>query len=68
MRVLWNEVIGFVFICFAVWSLFRAFREFQALEEDVNSSGRLALSIIFGLLMLFFGVTSFMRARRINRS
>ena len=68
IRVLWNEVIGFIFLCFAAVALYRAWTEFGRIAQDPNSSGRVVLSLIFGLVMLFFGLTSFLRAKKISRS
>lgn len=70
MRVLWNEVIGFVFLALAVWSVpssIRAYREY-AEKGDADSLFRVVLAGIFAVLMIWFGVTSFLRARRISRS
>jgi hypothetical protein len=72
-RTLWNEVIGFVFICFAVMFGFRAGRLYldfsrgsgQAASDDLL---RFLLATFCTLLMLYFGVTSFLRARKISRS
>ncbi len=70
LRVLWNEIIGFVFFALAVWaapSSIRAYREF-AQSGDTDSLFRVVLAAVFSLLMLWFGVTSFLRARKIGRS
>ena len=68
IRVLWNEVIGFVFVCFAVWTIPSTYRHIRDFNGDGDSLFRLLLSSLFAILMLFFGVTSFLRARRISRS
>jgi hypothetical protein len=67
IRVLWNEVIGFVFIALGVMMGFSTYRNFR----DVNEHGSplpLIGGSLFALLMLYFGVSSFLRARRISRS
>ncbi len=63
MRVLWNEVFSFVFIALAVPMAFRVIRAFR--DEDFKS-----VMILGPLVMLFvyFGVTSYLRARKISRS
>jgi len=69
MRVLWNEVIGFVFLALAVWAIpssIRAYREWSA--GDGESLFRVVLAAMFAVLMIWFGVGSFLRARRISRS
>jgi hypothetical protein len=68
LRVLWNEIIGFVFLALAVWavpSTVRAVREYQG---DGGSLFRIVLAGLFSLLMIWFGVSSFLRARKISRS
>jgi hypothetical protein len=68
LRVLWNEIIGFVFLVLALWavpSTLRALREFKG---DAESFFRVLLAGLFAVLMVWFGVSSFLRARRISRS
>ncbi len=68
LRVLWNEVIGFVFLVLALLaapSLYRGIRNFQG---DADSLFRIVFAAIFSLVMLGFGIGSFLRARRISRS
>jgi hypothetical protein len=67
IRVLWNEVIGFVFIALGVLMAFSTYRNFR----DVNEQGSplpLIGGSLFALLMIYFGVSSFLRARKISRS
>ena len=68
LRVLWNEVIGFLFLAFAVWSVPSAYRNIRDFRGDPDSLFRAILSCVFALIMIYFGVTSFMRARKISRS
>jgi hypothetical protein len=68
MRVLWNEIIGFIFIVLAVSmtpSLIRAIRE---METSRGSPGRVAIAVAFAAMLLYFGISSFLRARKISRS
>jgi hypothetical protein len=72
-HTLWNEVIGFLFICLAViigFPTVKSFLHFQkaAPEESVNDLVRLALGIPGTLVLLYYGISSFLRARRISRS
>jgi hypothetical protein len=62
-RTLWNEVIGFIFLCFGVIFGFKAVR--YALDGDHT---RLSFAVFCTVLMLWFGVGSFLRARKISRS
>jgi hypothetical protein len=72
-RVLWNEIIGFFFICLAVlfgagvWRAYGAFSKAPA-DQATGDLLRVAMSGFCFLLMLYFGVSSFRRARRISRS
>jgi hypothetical protein len=68
MRVLWNEVIGFIFIVLAVWSTPSAIRNARQFDGDAESFFRVALSFGFAGVMAYFGITSFLRARKISRS
>jgi len=72
-RTLWNEVIGFVFSCIAVMFGFRTGRlylDYVATDPAGQgpAMGRFVLALACTLLMLYFAVTSFLRARRISRS
>jgi hypothetical protein len=63
LRVLWNEMIGFIFLCLAVIPLPGAYRAFQQGETF-----RLCLTLFFCAIMLYFGLSSFFRAKKIQRS
>jgi hypothetical protein len=72
-RTLWNEVIGFVFFCLAVYcgsGMVRAYMQLGGAPPDQVAGHlfRLVLSALATVLMLYFGVTSFLRARKISRS
>jgi hypothetical protein len=72
-RTLWNEVIGFVFMCLAVMFGFRTGRLYLDFSHGTTETastdfGRFLLAGFCTLLMLYFGVTSFLRARKISRS
>jgi hypothetical protein len=72
-RTLWNEVIGFFFICLAVLfgsGVVRAYNGYVSDPPD-QATGHLLRIIMAGfctLLMLYFGISSFRRARKISRS
>src|SRR5687768_4915561 len=67
MRVLWNEVIGFVFLALGAMMGLSTYRNFRDVDEK-GSPIPLIGGLLFALLMIYFGVTSFLRARRISRS
>ena len=68
LRVLWHEVIGFLFLVFAVWLGSATIREFRALGTERGSLSRVMVSVLLPLLLAYFGITSFLRARKISRS
>jgi len=68
LQVLWHEVIGFIFIVLAVMFGSSALRNFHTLQAEEVSILRMAASFFLPLLMAYFGITSFLRARKIGRS
>jgi hypothetical protein len=68
LRVVWNQIIGFMFLVFAIFSLRHVYKSFMEFNGDGNSIFRLAISGIFGLIMGIYGISSFWRARKISRS
>jgi RsiW-degrading membrane proteinase PrsW (M82 family) len=67
-RVVWNQVLGVAFLAFGIPALFKAIGFYRTLDTEPQSLVRLVWTAIFALIMLFFGIGSFMRARRISRS
>jgi hypothetical protein len=62
-RTLWNEVIGFIFLCIAGLLAFNAMRSW--LHHDLFRTSLAA----FGMLLTgSYGIGSFRRARKISRS
>ncbi len=68
LRVLWNEVIGFLFMVFAVLAGSSTFNSIRALHTPTGSPFRVSLSAFSTALMAYFAITSFLRARKISRS
>lgn len=68
LRVLWNEIIGFFFIVLALWSLPSAVRSLRNFDGDPAGLGRIFLTLAFLLIMLAYGLYSFLRARKINKA
>lgn len=68
LHALWNEVIGFLFIIFAVVAGYYVFNAVRHFEGDVESLVHIILPGLFGALMAYFGISSFLRARKISRS
>ena len=74
-RTLWNEVIGFLFLSFAAIFGFKTFRYAMdlsaAADAKADTTGeliRLAMAGFCTLVMAWYGVSSFRRARKISRS
>ena len=69
LRVLWNELIAFVFVAFGVLVGFSTYRKYQA--EQANADLVVLMAIVgggfFTLLLLWLGFASWLRARRISR-
>jgi hypothetical protein len=62
-RTLWNEIIGFLFLSFAVIFGIQAVRYYMA-----GDGVRLFFAGFCTCVMAWFGVSSFRRARKISRS
>lgn len=65
LRVLWNEIIGFLFVVLAVMIIASTIRR---TANDPDGFWVLVAGLAFGLVLGFFGLQSFLRARKISRS
>lgn len=70
---LWNEVIGFFFLCFAAVFGFRTITYYRIFTQAPPSEAfshlmRVVITAFVGLMMACFGISAFLRARRISRS
>ena len=63
LHALWNEVIGLIFLCMGVVFGFYTVR--YAIKGD---PGRLLVAGMAACLMIGYGISSFLRARKISRS
>ena len=68
VRILWNEFIAFLFFALAALAIPSAYRHIKNFEGDPQSFFRILLSCGFALIMLVFGVFSYIHARKISRS
>jgi hypothetical protein len=68
LHALWNEVIGFLFLVFTALCAYYVFRAVRDFAGTLESLVRIVFPALFGLVMGYFGVSSFLRARRISRS
>lgn len=68
LRTLWNEIIGFLFIVLGLWAVPSVFRAWQEFEGDGRGLFRIVIVCSFSLIMFYFGLSSFLRAKRISKS
>ena len=67
-HTLWHELIGFVFLAMATAFVFSGFRAIRQFDGSVGAILRLVM-LAFGVcLMGGYGISSFLRARKISRS
>jgi hypothetical protein len=64
LHLLFLEVTGFVFLCFAVIGGFALVREYSGMVAGRVSHGKFGITLAFSLMFAWFGLTSFWRARR----
>jgi len=67
LRVLWNEVIGFMFLVLGLIFGLSAWRKYREFDGDFASLLLLLMAGVFVLLMIAYGVSSFLRARKIGK-
>ncbi len=65
-RIIWNQAIGLLFFVLAIPAFVKAIQLFREFQAD-RKSGAVALTIscVFVVVMVGFGVSSFLTARRI---
>ena len=68
LHVLWHEVIGFLFLALAVILGSSAYKSYRHLSVENAGIGRMLLSFSLPALLAYFGITAFLRARKISRS
>ena len=68
LRILWNEMIAFLFAVFAIILGFQVFRDFTRLDGSSGKLGKMVLLAIFAFVMAAYAIQSFMRSKKISRS
>jgi hypothetical protein len=69
LHALWNEVLAFVFFLLTMLvALGPVRRGYRELDGDPANFIKFALAVVLAILMLGFGVYSFLRARKISCS
>jgi hypothetical protein len=67
---LFHEVMGFIFLALALWFTLGnqgLIRTLQTLEENPDNMAQLLVVLLFVVMFGGFGISSFLRARRISR-
>ncbi len=67
-RIVWNQVIGFVFLVLALAGALRLVHSLRQFDGSSRSILEVAITTLFALVMGGFGVSSFWRARKISRA
>jgi hypothetical protein len=68
LRILWNEIIAFLFICFAIFAAPKVYTSWRGFEGEPGQLFRLIISSVFLFTMLIYGLFSFLRAKKISRT
>ena len=68
LHSLWNEVIGFLFLSLAFLGSVSGYRIYRHFDGSAETFFRLILVGCFVAIMIYYGVSSFLRARKISRS
>jgi hypothetical protein len=68
LHSLWNEVIGFLFLSLAFLGAVSGYRIYRHFDGSVETFFRLTLVVCFVLIMSYYGISSFLKARKISRS
>lgn len=67
-RILWNQVIGFLFALLALVAVPRFVRALREFDGDLRSLFEVFLTAVFVLVMGGFAISSFWRAHKLSRS
>jgi hypothetical protein len=68
VHTLWHEMVGFIFIVFAVIAGFAGYRTFLHFTGEIGELVRMIMCGIFVVIMSSYGISSFLKARKISRS
>lgn len=67
-RILWNEVIGFLFLVLAIFIGASTYRRASSFSGDAGGVFIIIVSGLFAVLLAGYGISSFLKARKISRS
>ena len=63
-KILWLEVTGFLFLWMALIGAVASWHEYQVHAAGKQGVGRAVAAGVFALVFLYFGISSFSRARK----
>jgi hypothetical protein len=67
-RTLWNQMIGFLFVCMSIMFVFSGLRAIRQFDGSFGAILRLSIQGFCVCLLGGYGISSFLRARKISRS
>ena len=68
LRTLWNEVISFLFFVLAIPFLFKGYQILHRFDGSIGAILSVGMCAFLTLLMTGYGISSYLRARKISRS
>lgn len=68
LRILWNQIIGSIFLLLTASAIPRTFRSIREFHGDPEGLFRLLLSLVFVTIMAAFSLYSFWRAHKVPKS
>jgi protein-S-isoprenylcysteine O-methyltransferase Ste14 len=67
LHLLFLEVTGFLFLCIGSIGALASWREYHKVQAGTAPQRNLVIALVFSAMFLWFGITSFWRARRKNK-
>lgn len=68
IHILWNQLIAFTFFVLAISVVPSAYRIVRDFDGEPRTLFRGGVICTFGLIMIYFSLSSFLKARRISKS
>jgi hypothetical protein len=68
LHTLWNEIISFLFFILAIPFLFKGYQILHKFDGSIGAILSLGMCAFLILLMTGYGISSYLRARKISRS
>ncbi len=68
LRVLWHEVISFIFMVLAVVAVPSAIRHVKEFDGSGDAVFRAAMPVSWIVIMGYFALSGFLKARKISKS